>query len=274
MPRFTGPRPLLTGVAYDLIPLIFHEHYLADPATRETYSERLRQFAAADLVLAISEATRKDVLRLMDWPGDRVVTILGAPEPHAGPGDPGQAARTLSDLGIDRPFFLYVGGADRRKNLSGTLAAFAALPAAVRSGHLLVIVCALSPDDKTTLQRQASALGVYEGLRLTDFVDEGTLQTLYRACRLSLFPSYYEGMGLPVLEALLNGAPVVASDRSAIPEVAGAVSRLADPASPDAIAAAICATLSEPREERIEERQRLCRHLRVAAHRTSCDRGD
>ena len=86
-------------------------------------------------------------------------------------------------------------------------------------------------------------------------MDEGALQTLYQRCRLSLFPSYYEGMGLPVLEALLCGAPVVASDRSAIPEFAGPVSRLANPSSPAAMASAIGAVLSEPRDERIDERR-------------------
>ena len=193
----------------------------------------------------------------MGWPEARVVTILGAPEPHSGQSvqSPDRVDQTLHDLGIDRPFILYVGGADRRKNLDGTLAAFAALPAAVRDAHLLVIVCALGRDEKMSLQREAQALGVRRELRLTDFVDEGALQTLYQRCRLSLFPSYYEGMGLPVLEALLCGAPVVASDRSAIPEFAGPVSRLADPSSPAAMASAIGAVLSEPRDERIDERR-------------------
>ena len=148
-----------------------------------------------------------------------------------------------------------------------------------------MIVCVLGSADKAALQQQAVALGIQE-LRLTNFVDERALQHLYLACRLSLFPSYYEGMGLPVLEALLNGAPVVASDRSSIPEVAGAVSRLADPASPDAIAAAICATLSEPREERIEERRgfaatfewprtaRLATDAIASACRRPCARSD
>ena len=258
VPQFCGPRPPLVGIAYDLIPLLFHEQYLTDADAAALYGERLRQFAAADLMLAISEATRADVLRLLRWPPSRVVTILGAAEPHEERiADQAETAATLSRLGIGAPFLLYVGGFDWRKNVHGTLAAFACLPASVRASHLLVIVCSLTPPQEAQIRSEAARLGVQDRLRLTNFVDDVALQVLYRACRLSLFPSYYEGLGLPVIEALMSGAPVVASNRSAIPEFAGPLSRIASPSSPEDLAAAIEATLREPRELRIDDRKRF-----------------
>jgi glycosyltransferase involved in cell wall biosynthesis len=260
VPLFVGAHPPLVGVAYDLIPIVFHEHYLARHRDREWYGARFREFAQCDRVLAISEATRGDVLRVMRWPPARVVSILGAAEPHpfiAGPDAADRVARTLAGLGIDRPFVLYVGGNDRRKNLRGALAAFAAMPPALRDAHAIVVVCDMPAREAAALRRAAADLGVAPHLRLTGFVSEDVLQTLYRACRLSLFPSYYEGLGLPVIEALQCGAPVVASDRSGIPEFAGPVSRLVDPASPAAMAAAMTATRGERPEEGAEARRRF-----------------
>jgi glycosyltransferase involved in cell wall biosynthesis len=254
VPRFTPPRPLFVGVVYDLIPLLFHEHYLADAAARSTYAARLRQFAAADLVLAISESTRSDVLRLLQWPDSRVVTILGGADHKdaiSALPDP-VFDQAVAELQLDQPFILYVGGVDRRKNLSGALEAFAALPAEIRDAHLLVIVCALTVDQAVELGREAARHEVYRRLRLTSYVHDRVLRELYRRCRLMLFPSHYEGLGLPILEALLAGAPIVAANRSSIPEFAGPASLLVDPSSPSAMAAAIRQMLAEPREVRGE----------------------
>src|SRR5262245_61618859 len=136
VPRFTSPRPLFVGVVHDLIPLIFHEHYLADGAARSAYGARLRQFAAADLVLANSESTRSDVVRVLRWPESRVATILGGADHDDAGSLPSEAVdRSLADLQLDHPFILYVGGVDRRKNLSGALEAFAALPKDLREAH-------------------------------------------------------------------------------------------------------------------------------------------
>ena len=251
VPRFTPPRPLFVGVAYDLIPLIFHEHYLADGSARAAYGARLRQFAATDLVLAISESTRSDVVRVLRWPESRVATILGGADHEETDSLPTVAVdQSLADLQLDRPFILYVGGVDRRKNLSGALEAFAALPADVRDAHLLVIVCALSVDQAVELGREAARLDIHRSLRLTSYVHDKVLRELYRTCRLMLFPSHYEGLGLPILEALLAGAPIVAANRSSIPEFAGPASLLVDPSSPSEMTAAIRRMLEEPREVR------------------------
>jgi glycosyltransferase involved in cell wall biosynthesis len=251
VPCFPASRPRLAGVVHDLIPLLFHRHYLASPDRREHYGSRLRRFAQVDVALAVSEATRRDVQRLLGWLDDRIVAIGGAADGGTVPPPPesGATQLILGSLGIDAPFVLYVGGADRRKNVEGALAAFAALPAEVRAEYLLVIVCDLPRHRQRELRAAAARLGIEPRVRLTGFASDVTLGALYGSCRLTLFPSFYEGLGLPLLESLANGAPVVASDRSAIPEFSGAVARLADPASPQAMADAMVATLDEPYEE-------------------------
>ena len=256
VPKFGGLRPpLVAAVVYDLIPLQFHQYYLRNDGIRAFYGSRLRRLADCDLALAISEATRRDTIRLLRWSDDRVVAILGAAEPPPPAPTPERMQAILRGLQIDRPFVLYVGGYDRRKNVIGAIAGFAALPAAVRAGLQLVIVCALHPRQRRTLERVIARYGAQSSVTLAGYVDEEALDILYRACRMTIFPSYYEGLGLPLLEALARGAPVIASQASAIPEFAGPGARLIDPSSPPSLAAAIEATLAEPYAAREHERR-------------------
>lgn len=262
-PQFVRPRPPLAAVAFDLVPVLFHEHYLASPHAHAIYKRRFRQFAQADLFLAISETTRRDVLRLMDVESDRVVAIGGAVDEwgiatHGGVPTVDRAQR-LAALRIDGPFLLYVGGPDPRKNLRGTLEAFTLLPASLRDACRLVIACELTSRQEMSLRAHARELGVEPSMRLTNYVSDDTLRLLYEECRVSIFPSFYEGLGLPVLEALSCGAPVVAADRSSIPEFAGGVAVLVDPSSPEAIRDGIERALSVPRELGEEERRTAAR---------------
>jgi glycosyltransferase involved in cell wall biosynthesis len=266
-PQFVRPRPPLAAIAFDLVPVLFHEQYLASPPAHAIYKRRFRQFAQADLFLAISETTRHDLRRLMDVDGDRVVTIGGAAEGWAARPlgiPPVDRARRLAAMHIDGPFLLYVGGPDPRKNLRGTLEAFSLLPGPLRDSCRLVIVCELTARQEMALRSQARALGIEASMRLTSYVSDDTLRLLYEECRVSIFPSFYEGLGLPVLEALSCGAPVVASDRSSIPEFAGGAVVLVDPSSPRAICEGIEGALAVPREHGEEER-------RVAARQHTWD---
>src|SRR5262245_38875428 len=137
--------------------------------------------------------------------------------------------------------------------------AFAALPEPCRRAHDLVITCELLPPYRAALQAQGRELGIGDSLKLTGFVSDRELRALYQTCRLFLFPSLYEGLGLPVLEALQCGAPVVASGSASLPEYAGPASWLADPRDPQDLARAVQQALAEPRDARLAERLAFAR---------------
>jgi glycosyltransferase involved in cell wall biosynthesis len=258
MPWFVGSRPALACVLYDLIPLVFPERYLADPAALASYARHLRRLAAADLVLSDSEASARDFRRFLPEAHGNLINIRGATDSAFAPLSKDKLATAIAALGrrirLEREFLLYVGGDDFRKNVSGALHTFAALPAACRSRYDLAIVCHLPDAARARLEETARQLGITEHLKLVGYVTDVELTALYQICRLFLFPSLYEGLGLPVLEALCCGAPVVASSLSAVPEYAGPVSWLADPYSPEAFARSVEEALAEPRDLRRAER--------------------
>ena len=253
MPRFTAARPIVAVVLHDLIPLIFYQQYLHQPDDLAFYASRFRRLRHTDVVLCNSEATARDLRSLAPEHAPKVVTIGGAPDPGFGPCPAPELERYRNRFGarwgLRREFFLYVGGFDVRKNLRGALESFAALPESIRREFDLVIACPLTAWQHDRLEGWARELGITGSLRLTGFVRDDELRALYGLCRLFLFPSLYEGLGLPVLEALCCGAPVVASDRSSIPEAAGPCSWLADPTSPLSTAGAVTAALAEPRDQ-------------------------
>jgi glycosyltransferase involved in cell wall biosynthesis len=259
LPLFTGPRPPLFGILYDLIPLLFREHYLSHPEPRAQYAHRLRQLLDTDCLLAISGSSGRDLARLFDPPRPQVATIGGALDRDRVPLTEEDLAlyRPLlrEKFGLEREFLLYVGGFDPRKNLRGAMQAYAALPASTRRAFDFVIACDLDPGPRAYLEGIARDLGIADTLKLTGYVTDAELRTLYQTCRLFFFPSLYEGLGLPVLEALRCGAPVLASDRASIPEYAGPVSRLFEPEPPAAAAADILRALAEPRDRDLTRRQ-------------------
>jgi len=257
-PWFIGSRPPLACVLYDLIPLVFSNRYLDDRGIFTWYARQLRRLSSVDAVMAISECSANDFRRFFPDATSRLLNIRGATEPTFVPSSVSELQATLAPLterlALQEEFFLYVGGDDFRKNMAGALQTFACLPEDCRRTHDLVLVCYLSSTAREWLEKVVAELGISAHVKLTGFVTDLELRALYQRCRLFLFPSLYEGMGLPVLEALHCGAPVVASNVSSIPEYAGPISWLADARSPQALARAVLDALAEPRDARLPER--------------------
>lgn len=247
---------------YDLIPLIFTEHYLSDPRGRIPYRSRAEFLRHVDAVLAISQATADDVVKRLGVEPERVHVIhAGATDTFAAMyGSPDEARRHLAErLPAVRPgFMLYVGGFEFRKNLERLIEAYAQMAAPLRAEHQLVIACKLLDEERAGLHRHASRLALDDGeLVLTGFVSDRDLGALYHACGLFVFPSLYEGSGLPVLEAMSCGAPVAVSATSTGPEIVGDVAATFDPTSVDAIAECLTATITSPQTlERLAVRSR------------------
>jgi glycosyltransferase involved in cell wall biosynthesis len=222
------------------------------PSRRSAAIERLTLgFAvrrAAGLV-AISEATARDLAaRRPETAGRVTVTPLGLPSELAGGPDG-------APPGLPERYVLAVGTLEPRKNLPRLVEAYGALPDDLQRAHPLVVVGRTGWQTGETMAA-LEALG--DRCRRLGVVSDAELRALYRHCTVFCYPSLGEGFGLPVLEAMAAGAPVLTSDRSSLPEVGGDAAEYVDPTDTQAIAAGLEALLRDPeRRGLLSERARL-----------------
>ena len=226
---------------YDLIPHLMPDYYLEDPGLRRRYRARLQSVRTATAVLTLSEASRRDIVEHL-WLDPKRVFVVGAgtSDRFVPPGSRADAAAAAVARvpGLRPPFVFYIGSYEKRKNLEPLLEAWSRLPAAIRARWQLALCCPLRPLERNHLLHRAAKLGVTESVCLTGFVDDDTLLLLHQGTDLFVFPSLYEGYGLPVAEALACGAAVLAGNASSLPEIVGPEA-LFDPTDPAPIAAAI-----------------------------------
>jgi glycosyltransferase involved in cell wall biosynthesis len=248
---------------YDLIPLLFRDLYLdPSPVARATYFARLGLLRRADHLLAISERTAQDAVEHLEVPENRITVIdcgvSGRFASMVGSREEADAGLKRSLPRVREGFVLYIGGDDPRKNLLGALDGYAMLPPEIRASHQLVIVCKLTKPRMNELTAYAISRGIRRAdVLFTGFVPDTVLAALYRSCALFLFPSLYEGAGLPILEAMSCGAPVAASRTSSIPEILGDLEATFDPADPADLAHCLQRVLGSPSElESLRERSR------------------
>jgi glycosyltransferase involved in cell wall biosynthesis len=237
----------LVVTLYDLIPEIFAERYLEDPGLRRRYRARLELVRAADLVLAISEQTARDAVERLALPAERVVVVGAAASAIYTPPesrDAACAAARAAVPGLEARFVLYTSGMDDRKNFEGLFRAWGRLPAAVRAAWQLVMVCGMDDPTRNHLVHLARQAGIESRLLLPGYVPDAVLRLLYQATDLFVFPSLYEGYGLPVAEARASGARVIGSSTSSVGELLVPEAQF-DPASDDAIASAIERALTD-----------------------------
>jgi glycosyltransferase involved in cell wall biosynthesis len=257
-----GP-PLHPRVAsvVTVLDLIWMRH--PDTMTRRaTLGMRLavpRSARAADRVIAISHAAADDLVATLGLPRKRIdVTHLGVRLDEAVSPTPESELRERHGLGPD-PFLLCVAQVRPHKNISGLVEALARLG----DERLGLVVVGLHTGHEAELHELARRLGVEERLRIPGWVSAADLEGLYRATRCFVLPSFEEGFGLPVLEAMRRGVPVACSDTSSLPEVAGDAAELFDPRDPASIAAAIERIVGDPsaRERLIASGLERCRRF-------------
>jgi glycosyltransferase involved in cell wall biosynthesis len=202
----------------------------------------------ADLVITPSEATKADVVRHLQINPERIAVIpWGCEERFQPTGDLEHFAMVQQRHRLPARYLLFVGTLEPRKNLTTLLYAYAMLRAERRGEDLKLVVAGrmgwLYDDVFTTVK----TLALTEEVIFTGFVGDEDLPDLYRGASMFIFPSLYEGFGLPILEAMASGVPVVTSDRASMPEVAGDAAILVDPHDPRAIAEAMAQVLAEDR---------------------------
>jgi len=238
----------LVVTLHDLIPEVFPAHYLADPGLRRRYRVRRELVRAARRVLAVSEATRGEGIARLGLEPRRVRVIGAGISPEflpASSSDEGLARARAELPPLESGFVLYVGGTDHRKNVEGLLTAYSLLPPGLRARHQLVVACRMTDAYRNHLRVAAARLGIASRLYLPGYVSDPTLVALYQSTALFVFPSLYEGYGLPVAEAMACGAPVVSAGTSALAELTDPRGQF-DPTDPRSIAGAMTAALSDP----------------------------
>ncbi len=237
LPPVRATRSILT--VHDLAFLLYPE--CADARLR-AYLERTvpRSVQRADYVVADSENTRNDVICLLGVPPERVTVVPGGVDPSFKPvTDEAAKSAFKQRIGLDdeTPYILFVGVIEPRKNLVGLIEAFDILKG--RSlPHKLVVVGRRGWLSDSTMERADRSL-YRNDIIFPGFIPDGDLNTLYSAAESFAFPSHYEGFGLPVLEAMACGTPVVSSRASSLPEVVGDAGMQVDPDDPERLASAL-----------------------------------
>lgn len=235
---------------HDLIHLRCPEHYgLRHRLWHRFVTRRACRKAAA--ILTVSQASKSDIVSFFGADPERIVVLGNACSKGFEPGDPDQARRLVVErTGVEGPFLLWVGNEKPHKNLDDALRIVQRLRE--RGRNVKLITCGVSED---TLARHEGRLGA-DGLATPcGHVDDSMLIALYRACDVFLMPSLIEGFGIPVLEAMSCGAPVVAYDTSSIPEVLGDAGALVPPGDTNAAAGAVAELLDN--SALADERRRL-----------------
>lgn len=232
----------VTATLFDLSCWITPQHHRPDniAATRR-YGETILK--AADGLIAISENTRRDAMEILEIPGERIRVIYpGVPEAYFEVG-PEAAERARAKFGLSAPYLLFVGCIEPRKNVGAILEAYGRLPQPVRQEVRLVLAGMFGWDCEEVQRVLSRQNGTVLHL---GYVPEPDLPGLMQGSAAVLYPSFYEGFGLPVAQAMAVGAPVITSNRSCLPEVVGDAGLCIDPDSVDELSAAMQRILASP----------------------------
>ncbi|MEJ8854750.1 glycosyltransferase [Variovorax robiniae] len=218
---------------YDLIPLLNPEQYLApNPSYSEYYHRKLEYAKRAALYLTISESSTLEAIEHLSAQSRRVFNTSVGIDPAFRPthiGNSEQKSLRQRFL-LTKPFVLYAGGGDKRKNLHRLIMAFCTMPESLRNEYQLLLVGKIDGEEIEKFKRIAETQGLQDqNLRFAGYVNETDLISLYNLCELFVFPSWHEGFGLPAVEAMACGAPVIGACTSSVPEAIGLQEALFDP---------------------------------------------
>ena len=258
-PFFSTKKTVVTVM--DLIPLVLQDLYKRKNSRIKFAAARFLEAKAvrnAKKIIAISQQTKKDLVKFLKIDPDKIVVIyLGIDTSFRPVKDPKTICLLRAKYGIEDKYLLYVGGVDERKNIGQLIQVFAQLIKEPEwSNYCLVCTGEIKNDALfPRLKAQIGQLGVEQRIRLLGYVPDEDLPALFSASELFVYPSLYEGFGLPVLEAMACGTPVVCSDAPGIAEVAGKAAIFFNPYSSDSLMNSIKTVLRNH-----ELRQTLIQH--------------
>jgi glycosyltransferase involved in cell wall biosynthesis len=268
------PRPYVVTI-HDMASLLFGQR---SGVKMSLWRFRFRQgLIRANRIIAVSAATRRDVQNAFSIPGNRVRLVYSAPDPHyfrggsGGEDDAAERQRVMERYQINYPFVLYAGNIRPQKNVPRLVEAFAVvlqnLAAHQDYKDLRLVIIGDEISRFPSVRRAVIQSRVEHAVRFLGFVTTETLRCFYQAAQAFVFPSLYEGFGLPPLEAMASGTPVVTSQVSSLPEVVGDAAVLVNPENVFDIARGIKEVLLDT-----ELRQRLIARGREHAARYHWER--
>jgi glycosyltransferase involved in cell wall biosynthesis len=240
--RYRPRKARLTATIHDLTAWRFPESHTAFNQRIDTrfFTQIL---PAADKLIAVSESTRRDAIELLRLQPDRIVTIHSGVATEYFQAGPEQARQASAKFHLDHPYVLFVGTIEPRKNVDRLLDAWQSLPEDVRATFELVVAGPVGWATRETAARLSESV---TRIHYLGYVAEHWMPGLTAGASCLAYPSLYEGFGFPVAQALAAGIPVVTSNTSSLPEVAGPAALYVDPLSVSAIRAALLDVLTSP----------------------------
>ncbi len=229
---------------HDAIPYVYpHVSTTMDRLVHHSWLPRAVKHV--DAVITISQNSKKDLLEYLPIAEAKITVIAAAAGKHFQMMNEEKIAPALERVGVERPYILYVGSVEPRKNLLRLLEAYQEVRKWSQSWRL-VIVGARNYWKSSPVAQKVKDLGLEGQVKFTGYIPDEDLPALYNGADLFCFPSLYEGFGLPVLEAMACGTPVVTANSSSLPEVAGEAALLVDPYNVTELAAAMRRVLEDP----------------------------
>lgn len=216
---------------YDLIPLLFEKDFFQNERAKEWYMGRLEQAKKADKIITISESAKKDIQKILKISPEKIEVVYCGINKRFKPMQKSVAEKILrDDYGIETKYILSVASTTLNKNVPRIFSSFKKYIEKNKVNDLnLVVVCRLEPQEKADWMQKIQGLKLKGKIILTNFVPDAHMPVFYKGAECLLFPSLYEGFGLPVAEAMACGCPVITSNTSSLPEVGGEAVYYVDP---------------------------------------------
>lgn len=244
LPAFVRSPVVVT--IHDIIHLLYPDFLPSRFAFLYAQQMIRRSLTRGDRVIAVSQNTRTDLMQYFDIDGRRIEVVYnGVDETFRQKRADEEVERWLRNLGIERPYLLFVGNPKPHKNLDNVVKAYARARQLTSMDVPLVCVGARSGSEFKIRQR-AEYLGIADKVRLLGHVAQEALPAIYQGASLFLYPTLYEGFGLPVVEAMASGVPVITSNNSALKEIAEGYASLVDPLDIEGMAKAIAYLMGDP----------------------------
>ena len=232
-------------ILYDMIPYVRPEVFTGlELAALKTLFRASASMSTK--VITISESSKKEIVNRLHVHEDKVTVVYaGCDEQFKPVPVTAQARQSLKNLGLPQKYILYVASSRKYKNIDGLIKAFKLLKENYHAEQSLVIT-GLAGRAQPAIDRLVSSLGLQSSVVMSGFIEDEMMPLLYSAADIFVYPSFYEGFGLPVIEAMACGVPVAASNMTSLPEAVGDAGLLFDPSNHEEMAETLHRIISDP----------------------------